>query len=444
MKKVRSEPPLDVKELQLLPFYRFASDHISVGIHAIDHNGRTILYNEKMKNIEGLDLNDVADRSLLELFQFDQQESTLLKVLQSGKQVLNVKQTYWNRNGHEITTINDTYPVFEEGVLIGAVELARDVTTLERLVYQPLRRYGEPITFSVITAVSESMKQVISTAQKAATARLTVLLVGEAGTGKDLVAEGIHYELSPPLAHFYTLYCHNSDPTILNKLREDMSTLDESTIFCERIDLLTLGMQQQLLDMVNDPALGGHLFLGSVGADPVDLITSGELLKELYYFFAEITIVVSPLRERREDIDPFVKDYFARHRVRFGSAIMGLSEEVRELFHSYDWPGNLKELEILLDEIASMLTVEELITFEMLPLHFKLKAKEIREPLKKAEDFVVQTDRDLLPLDDYLREAEMYYLQKVMNMYDGNITKAAGALGMSRQNLQYRLRKMKK
>ncbi|MBW9234486.1 PAS domain-containing protein, partial [Leptospira santarosai] len=86
------------KDLQLLPFYRFASDHISVGIHAIDRNGRTILYNEKMKNIEGLDLQDVADRSLLELFQFDQQESTLLKVLQSGEHVMNVKQTYWNRN----------------------------------------------------------------------------------------------------------------------------------------------------------------------------------------------------------------------------------------------------------------------------------------------------------------------------------------------------------
>lgn len=93
------------KDLELLPFYRFASDHISVGIHAIDQNGRTILYNEKMKNIEGLDLHDVADRTLLELFQFDQHESTLLKVLQSGQQVLNVKQTYWNRNGHEITTI---------------------------------------------------------------------------------------------------------------------------------------------------------------------------------------------------------------------------------------------------------------------------------------------------------------------------------------------------
>jgi len=431
--------------MKLLPFYRFASNHVSVGIHAIDHNGRTILYNEKMKNIEGLDLKDVADRSLLELFQFDQQESTLLKVLQSGEHVLNVKQTYWNRNGHEITTINDTYPVFEEGVLIGAVELARDVTTLERLVYQPLRRYGEPITFNVITAVSDSMKQVITTAKKAATARLSVLLVGEAGTGKDLVAEGIHYALSPPLLHFYTLYCHNSNPTILNKLSEDMSTFEASTIFCERIDLLNLDMQQQLLEIINNPTLSNHLFLASVGADPVDLIASGELLKELYYFFAAMTIVVSPLRERREDIDPFVHDYFTRHRVRFGSAIMGLTEEVRELFHSYDWPGNLKEVEILLDEISSMITVEELVTFEMLPLHFRLKIQETREqPTKRPEDFVVQSDRDLLPLEDYLREAEMYYLQKVMGMFDGNVTKAAGALGMSRQNLQYRLRKMKK
>lgn len=435
---------MNEKDVQLLPFYRFVSDHISVGIHGIDKSGRTILYNEKMKNIEGLDSHDVTDRSLLELFQFDQQESTLLKVLQSGNQVLNVKQTYWNRNGHEITTINDTYPVFEDGILIGALELARDVTTLERLVYQPLRRYGEPITFPVITAVSESMKHVISKARKAAIARLSVLLVGEAGTGKDLVAEGIHYELSPSMSDFYTLYCHNSDPSILDKLTEDMVSLNASTIYCERIDLLPLGMQQQLLVMVNNSKLSDHLFLASVGADPVDLIASGKLLKELYYFFASMTIVIPPLRNRREDIDPFVVDYFARHRVRFGSTIMGLTTEVREIFHTYDWPGNLKEMEILLDEIASMITIEETVTFEMLPLHFKVKVQEIREPLKRAEDFVVQSDRELLPLEEYLRETEMYYLQKVMGMFDGNITKAAVALGMSRQNLQYRLKKMKK
>lgn len=435
---------MSAKDSKLLPFYSFASNYISVGIHAIDSNGRTILYNEKMKNIEGLDTHDVADRSLLELFKFDQQESTLLKVLQTGEQVLNVKQTYWNRNGHEITTINDTYPVFENGELIGALELARDVTTLERLVYQPLRRYGDPITFPEIIAVSQSMKQVILTAQKAAAARLSVLLVGESGTGKDLVAEGIHSELSPPLSQLYTLYCHNSDPMILNKLKEDMISLEASTIFCARIDLLTLDMQQQLLEVIIHSKLNDHLFLASVGADPVELIASGKLLKKLYYFFSSITIVVPPLRERREDIDPFVHDYFARHRVRFGSAIIGMTKEMHEIFHSYNWPGNLKEVEILLDEITSVITDEELVTFEMLPLHFKLKVSEMRDPMGRAEDFVVQSDRDLLPLEDYLREAEMYYLQKVMDMYEGNITKAAVALGMSRQSLQYRLRKLKK
>ena len=91
-----------------------------------------------------------------------------------------------------------------------------------------------------------------------------------------------------------------------------------------------------------------------------------------------------------------------------------------------------------------MLTDEKYISFDMLPLHFKLKMREMRETVMRAEDFVVQSDRNLLPLDEYLREAEMYYLQKVMGIFDGNITKASAALGMSRQNLQYRLRKLKK
>ncbi|WP_348775017.1 PAS domain S-box protein [Psychrobacillus sp. NEAU-3TGS] len=96
---------------KLLPFYKFATGHVSVGIHAVDITGKTIIYNEKMKEIEGLDSVDVVDRSILDLFQFEQQESTLLKVLHSEKPVLRVKQTYWNRNGQEITTINDTYPI---------------------------------------------------------------------------------------------------------------------------------------------------------------------------------------------------------------------------------------------------------------------------------------------------------------------------------------------
>nr|WP_316046179.1 PAS domain S-box protein [Planococcus glaciei] len=122
------------------PFLKFAAEHVAVGIHAVDLKGKTILYNQKMKEIEGFDFEELVDRSLLEVFRFEQHESTLLQVLQTGEAVLNAKQTYWNRKGQQITTLNDTYPVAQGGQLIGAVELSRDVTTLEKVVYQPLKK----------------------------------------------------------------------------------------------------------------------------------------------------------------------------------------------------------------------------------------------------------------------------------------------------------------
>ncbi|AIY04944.1 transcriptional regulator, NifA/NtrC family [Planococcus sp. PAMC 21323] len=429
------------EDIDLSPFYKFAGEHVAIGIHAIDTKGKTILYNNKMREIEGFDFEELADRSLLEMFRFDQHESTLLQVLQSGTPVFSVKQTYWNRKGQEITTINDTYPVVEKGALIGAIELSRDVTTLERVIYQPLKKYDEPITFSAISAVSKSMKKVIDTAEKAATAKLPVLLVGESGTGKELIAEAIHWAQSS-IRHMYTLYCHGTDGTIIDKLGEDIKQMGDGTIYCERIDLLPLALQEQLLTMAEERSRGNTYFIASVGEDPVELIASNKLLKDLYYFFAAMTIKVEPLRSRKEDILPFVEDYFSRHRMKVGSVVHGLDAEVTELLHDYDWPGNLKELELLLDEVTSMLTTQEIVTADMLPHHFKLKSHD--NGTQKPEDFIVQSTTELLPLEEYLFEAEMYYLQKAMDLHNGNVTKAAAALGMSRQNLQYRLRKIKK
>lgn len=431
------------KNEKLFPFYKFAAEQVAIGIHAVDTTGKTVIYNEKMKEIEGLNSVDVEDRSILELFQFEQHESTLLKVLHSGKPVLRVKQTYWNRNGQEITTINDTYPVLDDNELIGAVEFSRDITALERLIYQPLKRYNEQITLSTITAVSPPMQAVLERSIKAAHVRMPVLLIGEAGTGKDLIAEGIHNQLSPANNQFVSLFCHSSDIHLINKFKKELEHISNCTIFCERIDLLSLELQKQLLDILNSNKDGNNLFIASIGEDPVDLIAKDKLNKELYYYFATVTITIPPLRQRTEDILPFMNDYFNRYLNLYGSTINKIEDDVIQAFLTYEWPGNLKELELLLDEISSMITTEQVLKFDMLPLHFKLKVQDFNESSKKAEDFVFTAEKDLLPLEEYLREAERYYLQKALDKYDGNVTKAAEALGMSRQNLQYRRRKMK-
>lgn len=423
-------------------FLQFAVEHVGVGIHAVDINGKTIIYNDKMKEIEGLNSIDVKDRSILELFQFEQHESTLLKVLHQKEPILRVKQTYWNRNGQEITTINDTFPIFEEVKLIGAIEFSRDITTMEKLLFQPLKRYNEAITLSTITAESTLMKDVKARSLKASEIRMPILLIGESGTGKDLIAEAIHHQLTPPNEQLLSLYCHRADLRFVQKFQQEISQVTNCTIFCERIDLLSIELQNTLYQILKQNE-NSHLFIASIGQDPIDLINSGKLIKELYYYFATITINVPPLRERTEDILPFIKDYFNRYFNRYGTSIERLEDDVMDAFLSYTWPGNLKELELLLDEISSMITTETILRFEMLPLHFKLKIQDLGSSSKKAEDFILAAGRDLLPLDEYLREAETYYLQKALDKHDNNITKAAEALGMSRQNLQYRLRKIK-
>jgi len=427
----------------LAPFHSFAIEHAAVGIHAINNKGNTILYNKKMKQIEGLALEDIQDRSILELFNLNHEESTLLKVVQSGKKLLNIKQTYWNHDGIEITTVNDTYPVFEDDKIIGAVEFARDVTALEKFMHQPFQQSGGPINFNVLIAASAAMKTVISTAKKAVKAKLPVLLIGETGTGKDLIAQSIHNASSPTNRFYYTLHCHSSDSLLIERLIEDLDDNESYTLFCDRIDLLAIPLQQKLLATLSKPVNGHRQFIASIGDDPVALIASGTLLKDLYYFFSSIAIRIPPLRERRSDIMPFISTYLVQRRERHNLELIELSPEVEKLFLDYEWPGNMRELELLLDEITSHAMEETSITYEMLPLHFRLKIDDSSDESMVAEDFIMQRDKALLPLDEYLLAAETYYLENAMKIHDGNVTKTAKALGMSRQNLQYRLRKIK-
>lgn len=428
----------------LHPFHTFVIEQIDVGIHAIDREGKTLIYNDKMKSIEGLALTDIQDRSIVELFNFDQQESTLLKVLQSGKSLLNIKQTYWNRNGVQITTINDTYPIFQEGQIIGAVEIAKDITAVEKLMHQPIEHQVNLATFGQLVATSTAMQTVISTAKKAAAAKLPVLLVGETGTGKDLVAQCIHNEIEPKQQEFYTLNCQNADQLSIERMASFFQTAQADTLFCERIDLLSLSLQQLLVDTLKEMNTPDLMLMGSIGEDPVDLIASGILLKDLYYFFASFTIPIPPLRKRKSDILPFVSQYLDSQKKRYHTSLQQVSPEVKRVFRAYTWPGNMRELEVLLSEISSLSTTETTITYEMLPHYFRLQTNEVEKDTTDRKDFIVHSEKDLVSLEQYLQEAETYYVEKALKLNDQNITKTAKALGMSRQSLQYRLKKTRK
>lgn len=184
-----------VKDSEFLTLvFQSILDEIDVGLHVVDEHGNTIVYNNKMMQIEDMEKQDVLNKNLMDVFMFSkQQDSTLVQALQEGKTIKNVKQSYFNNKGQEITTINHTYPIVQDGNIKGAVEIAKDVTKLERLIRENMHKKGNATyTFDSILGTSPAIQDVIENAKRATRTSSSVLLAGETGTGKELFAQSIH------------------------------------------------------------------------------------------------------------------------------------------------------------------------------------------------------------------------------------------------------------
>lgn len=431
-----------MEKQKLLHIYQYIIEQGDTGIRVVDVEGNLIIYNQKMRELEGIDTIDFENYRAHEIIDFENEQSEIYHVLQSEKPLINHKKTFWNKKNQEVTYISNIYPLHEQQELIGAVEFARDITQLEFMMYRPLRRYGAPLTFDIITAVSAVMKDVIQKAKIVALSKMPVLLIGESGTGIDMIAEGIHHDLQHPNQAFVTMICRRDEETILKQFEKYIAKEEHTTFFAERIEYLSIEAQEKIVALFEQHPNHGHMMIASVGKDPIDLIQEQALSKNLYRLFSSITIYIPPLRERKEDIMPFINDYFQRHRDQYGSSIEALSPEVTELFLNYDWPGNLKELEVLLDEMTNIITTETVIDVNLLPPHFKWKIQNSlpTEEQNSSELFIIENSNDLRPLDHYMKEVEAYYITKALEMYDGNISKTAEALGIRRQSLQYRMK----
>lgn len=160
---------MEFEQLQLKnKIFQRILDEIDVGVHVVNEEGRTTYYNKKMAQIEGMDYEDVLDKNLLDVFSFNQDEdSTLLQALKNGSKIKNAKQTYFNNKGQEITTINNTFPIMEDGEQIGAMEIARDVTKLEKLIRENMNKRGDTrYTFDSIIGSSDEIHEVIEASKE--------------------------------------------------------------------------------------------------------------------------------------------------------------------------------------------------------------------------------------------------------------------------------------
>jgi DNA-binding NtrC family response regulator len=345
---------------------------------------------------------------------------------------------------------------------------------LRREVRQLRREQERRFRFDQVIGESPAMAEMIRLARKvAASEASSVLLLGESGVGKDLVAKAIHYGSARAEQPFIAINCAAIPATLIEselfghekgaftdaKGRKEglFEQAQGGTLFLDEIGELEFGLQAKLLRVLEEGSfrrVGGlkdlPLDVRVVAASNRDLKTesdAGRFRLDLYYRLSVIQIDLPPLRERGDDALLLAKYYIAHFNERLRKRVRGLSAEVEEVFRRYTWPGNVRELRNVIERVM-ILEDSDLITADWLPRGL-IEAD--RAASSKPGDTVAAVTPTAggaapsfrLPDDGIdLERVELSLVRQAMERSGGNQTRAAELLGVSRDQLRYRLKKI--
>ncbi|HDR7959691.1 sigma-54 interaction domain-containing protein [Bacillus wiedmannii] len=452
--------------IEMNMLYETLLNELDIGIHIINEESKTIIYNRKMMEIESMERSDVLYKSPIEVFAFEENKnSTLIEALKLGKTNKNIKQTYFNNKGQEITTINNTFPIIENGKIKGAIEISSEISHFKQTMKTNLsRKQNNKFTFDHIIGDSNALQSVITEAKRVIRTSSSILLVGETGTGKELFAQSIHNESQRSTKPFISQNCAAIPDTLMESLlfgtnrgaftgAIDKAGLFEEanggTLLLDEINSLSPALQAKLLRAIQEKTIrriGGTQekeidvrIIATINEDPLEAITHNRLREDLYYRLSVVTLCLPPLRERKEDIPDLVQHFIEKYNIQFGLGVTDLDVHVREFLYAYDWPGNVRELEHIIEGSMNLVEDENIITVFHLPTRF-------REQIKKEfnmQPFLTNNEADAPKTLKHTIEAmEKNYINQILTEYHGNISQAAKFLGLSRQNLQYRIKKL--
>lgn len=345
---------------------------------------------------------------------------------------------------------------------------AIETRELRREVAQVRKERAREFNFSQIVGESPAMKKMLGLAAKVAESEVSsVLLQGESGTGKDLVAKAIHYGSQRAEGPFVAVNCAALPATLIEselfgyekgaftdaKSRKEglFEQAEGGTLLLDEIGELELSLQAKLLRVLEEGAfrrVGGlkdiPLDVRVLAASNRDLKTesaAGRFRLDLYYRLSIIQIDIPPLRERGDDVLLLSQHYIDTIGARLRrSKVSGLSREAAEIFKRYDWPGNVRELRNVIER-ALILEDADKITTEYLPggLLAPTRAVQFAAASGDAEPAM----RFVLPQEGIsLDEAELSFVKQAIERSGGNQTRAAELLGISRDQLRYRLKKL--
>jgi DNA-binding NtrC family response regulator len=313
------------------------------------------------------------------------------------------------------------------------------------------RKYG----FENIVGSSPLLAHTLSIASRAASSDATVLINGETGTGKELLAKAIHFRSARKDRPMVTINCgaiprdlleselfghvKGSFTGALNHKQGRIEAADGGTVFLDEIGEMPFELQVRILRLIQEREIDK---IGSTASTKVDvriiaathrnleaMVEDGSFREDLYYRLAVLPITIPPLRERPSDILETVQFFFEKSKQKHSRPNLRLPPDLLPAFAAYRWPGNVRQLENLVERLIVLCDGNE------------ITMKDLPEPMRSAavEDDLIRVELPEQGLD--LEAVEKELLTKALRRFSGNQTRAAAYLNISRKAFLHRLAK---
>ncbi len=342
-----------------------------------------------------------------------------------------------------------------------SVARALELQSLKVRVTETVETEKGKYYFDRIIAKNKKMKEVVETARKVAQLdKTTILITGESGVGKELLARAIHYNSPRVDEQFIEINCaaipeglleselFGYEPGAFTDARRRkigfFEKADRGTIFLDEIADMPLPLQAKILKVLEEQSftrLGSTSqikinvrIITASNRDLKKLIKDGSFREDLFYRLNVVPLAILPLRERKEDIIPLTLCFITELNKELHRSFEGISEEVAKIVLEYDWPGNVRELRNVIERIMALHQTEE-IKVEHLPMEIKSRAVLVdSEMMQETGD-----EREYVTLS----ELERRYIKRVLEYTDGNKSRAAKILGIHLTSLFRKLKSMK-
>ncbi|KAB2954142.1 PAS domain-containing protein [Heliorestis acidaminivorans] len=429
-------------------------EHAYDGIVVVDSQGIITMVNSAFCRFLGFEESELLGKPVKEVIE----NTRLHVVLETGQAEVGELQRTGNQD-----FIAMRIPIFKEGKVVGAVgkimfknihelnALAQKMNRLKNeLAYykDELQKFrGAKYTLDSLVGQSYSIEMLKETVRRVAKTSTPVLIRGESGTGKRLLAHAIHLESYRKVAPFVQIHCGTSAPqeleldssaTIHGKVR----LAQGGTLLIDEIGEMPLTMQHQLLQLLQGKGLqldGDReiepldlRLIVTTNRNLEDLVRKGLFREDLYFRLTVISLNIPPLRDRLEDIPELISHFIECYNEERGMGIKTLSKDALEVMEKYGWPGNIKELTTVIER-AYDFAEGDTISLKDLPMYLQKLAE------SKEEHSIVANEPE--NLQSLLEQTEKNAIERALIKTKGNKVQAAQVLGISRAGLYQKLMK---